>query len=487
MDLASGDQPRRFASRVTPAQVVGIGLVAASLGWAAWLLRDRPISEEVELLPGTVLPSSEMAIVGAAFDRAQLLDHRTEDGRVWVPRARQSAYMRALVEAEALPREFGSIRRQALEQHSPWQGRAAQEELLKIAVQEELAQVICSMPGIERAAVLSDVNTRSSVGLGANPERTASVNIRTQPGVELEPARVQAIRVLVAASIAGLLPERVAVTDLRSGRVHAGPLIVESETDIAAVDPSLARRIAHEEHLAAKLRQALAYVKGIGVDVTVAFAPPIPRLPRAEAPSAGQHVASANTPASVSDDGAVEAPALDDSQPATIFVSLFVPRDCYAGLDAAATADLEQRVHDHALSIVPTTSQPDGRRVVLFRHVMTSGTSTGTRTCESLAALAAPASPGKTTERPGDERHVSLEAAWKAIFAGRPADVPREVWLAVIAVAAGLLGLLVLRPRRSEPRASRPTRRSPDSIDWSNVNGRAPTTDHADHPNRAAA
>jgi len=131
---------------------VGIGLVAASLGWAAWLLRDRPISEEVELLSGTVLPSSEMAIVEAAFDRAQLTDHRTEGGRVWVPRQRQSAYMRALVDAEALPREFGSSLRRALENNSPWQSRAVQEEMLRVAIQEELAHVICSMPGIRLSA-----------------------------------------------------------------------------------------------------------------------------------------------------------------------------------------------------------------------------------------------------------------------------------------------------------------------------------------------
>ncbi|MFM7243590.1 MAG: hypothetical protein ACKO40_05350, partial [Planctomycetaceae bacterium] len=60
----------RGSFRPGPAQVIALGLVAASIGWAAWLLRDRPTSEEVELLPGTVLPSSELAIVEAAFDRA---------------------------------------------------------------------------------------------------------------------------------------------------------------------------------------------------------------------------------------------------------------------------------------------------------------------------------------------------------------------------------------------------------------------------------
>jgi len=46
-----------------PAQIVAIGLVAASIAWALWLVRDRPRHEEVELLSGSVLPSSELAIM----------------------------------------------------------------------------------------------------------------------------------------------------------------------------------------------------------------------------------------------------------------------------------------------------------------------------------------------------------------------------------------------------------------------------------------
>ena len=491
MHQPHADDSRRKSSRVTPAQIVGIGLVAASLGWAAWLLRDRPMSEEVELLPGTVLPSSELAIVEAAFDRAQLIDHRTEDGRVWVPRPRQSAYMRALVDAEALPREFGSSLRRALEQNSPWQSRAVQEEMLRVAVQEELAHVICSMPGIERAAVLSDVDTRSSVaGLAGGPARTASVNIRTQPGIELEPARVHSIRVLVAASIAGLPAEQVAVTDLRSGRVFTGPLVVElSGDDLAQADPALARRIAHERHLTTKLRQALAYVKGAVVDITVTFAPPPPRLPPAEPPTSEQRVADANSPAAVDQErraAVLVEQAIDDEQPATILVSLAVPDEFFAGLDPEAALALEERVRGHVLAVLPPSSRADGRRVVVTRFPPVV---TGPRRTVQRAAAATPPVPagGSSPPAAGDESRVSLEAAWNAILAGRTADVPREVWLAMIAVAAGLLGLLVLRPQRSESRSARPKRNQPERIDWSSLPGRAAADRQREESPREAA
>ena len=482
------DTPRR-GPRVTPAQVVGIGLVAASLGWAAWLLRDRPISEEVELLPGTVLPSSELAIVEAAFDRAQLADHRTEAGRIWVPRQRQSAYMRALVDAEALPREFGSSLRRALERNSPWQSRAVQQEMLRVAVQEELAHVICSMPGIERAAVLYDVDDRTA-GLATAPEPTASVNVRTQPGAELEPDRVQAIRVLVAASIAGLAAERVAVTDLRSGRVFAGPLAAAADDDVARVDPRLARQMVYERHLATKLRQALAFIEGAVMDVTVTFAPPRPpELPAPPPPATGQRVADANAPAEVGSGSSVraatgppaESPTPDDDEgyPATILVALAVP-DTFLGAaeppaePATAAQRTEERLREHVLSLLPPTTRADGRRVVLTLFPAGPANARAAIPPPRPAAAVAGAEVGEA---------ISLEAAWRAVLEGRPADVPRDVWLGVIAVAAGLLGWLVLRPAAAAARRPRGLRRSAQRsdqrIDWSSFDE---TSDAADAP-----
>ena len=194
------DASRERSLLFTPSQVIAIGLVVVSIGWAMWLLRDQSAPEETELLAGTVLPSSELAIIEAAFDRAKLTDYRTDNGRVYVPRSRQSAFMRALVDGEAMPREFGGSLRRALANNSPWQSRAAQSELLRVATQEELSLVICSMPGIERAAVLYDVAERSGFdgGLRGGPLKTASVNVCTQLDTELDPLRVQAIRVLVS-------------------------------------------------------------------------------------------------------------------------------------------------------------------------------------------------------------------------------------------------------------------------------------------------
>jgi type III secretory pathway lipoprotein EscJ len=485
MDSPDTVAPERRPLRAGPAQVIALGLVAASIGWGVWLLRDRPTNEEVELLPGTVLPSSELAIVEAAFDRAQLAGHRTEDGRVWVPRVRQSAYMRALVDAEALPREFGSSLRRALERNSPWQSRAAQEEMLRVAVQEELAHVICSMPGIERAAVLYDVEDRPVFdgSLAAGPARTASVNVRTQPDVELEPARVQAIRVLVAASIAGLAPERVAVTDLRSGRVHAGPLTGEPDTvPDASTDPAIAGRISLERHLAAKVRQAISFVKGVVVDVTISA--PAPTAPDLGPPAHRQRVADANAPAEVATEPAPPAPR-PESATESIVVSLAVPDTWYdAALAAAGQRDPatspaasarieEDRLREHVLQSLPPSASPADRRVLITRFpVAPPKPQPGPR---QTAATAAPVAPAAAhAQAPGKPKTIGdyIDVTLQAISDGRFGDIPREAWMVITAKCSAVLAYLVFRASgRGHVSVESAQRGRPSGrrIDWSAI------------------
>jgi len=523
---ASGGRP----STVTPSQVIALGLVAVSIGWAVWLLRERPTPGETELLSGTVLPASELAVVEAAFDRAKLTDYRTEAGRIYVPRSRQSAYMRAVVDAEALPREFGGSLRRALAANSPWQSKSVQADVLRVATQEELSLVICSMPGIERAAVLYDVEDRPSLdaGIRGGPSKTASVNVRTQPDTELDPARVMAIRVLVASAIAGLPAERVAVTDLRSGRVFSGPL--EQEPELAATDPMLARRAVHERHLAAKLRQSLAFVKGAIIDVAVGFddsgsAAEAEATPTAE-PVPAPSIAAANAPLEINPRPAVTAPAprrrTGGEAPSSIHVSVAVPdsyfeaavraavargatalgatADATAGtapageLSPQGVADAEvERIRGIVLQMIPATPDPAGTRVVVTgfpavqqatlqqaniqqavsRQVLPRRDPTdaasmpqGDAADAGKGRAAAPISLADLVRSLQDENGgLRLEGL---------RDLPREAWLAASSVCVGLLaGLLWWSGSRSPapPRRRESARRrgAQPPIDWSGI------------------
>jgi type III secretory pathway lipoprotein EscJ len=429
-----------------------------------WLLQDRPNHEEVELLSGSRLPSSELAIMEAAFDRAQLTDYRSEDGRVWVPRARQSAYMRALVDAEALPREFGGSLRRALENNSPWQSKAVQEEMLRVATQEELSLVICSMPGIERAAVLYDVDAAAAAGsLRGSPVKTASVSVRTQADSELDPARIEAIRVLVASSIAGLAAERVAVTDLRNGRVYAGPL--DDSATLTDLDPQLARRAAHERHLRTKVQRATAFLKGATVDVSVDFEPEEPPAQHGAVPTRDaahvaeaqrmQPAAAANAPAEVAPPpAAVPAPEPPPADVlATVRVVIAVPEASLAEVatDAAAIDHELERIRRHVLPLLPATSRADGRSVVVTTFASPPGpqavvrAAVGAAIQPTIATAATPAPAAAARAPSASDGQARLEAVVAQLFdvissrLDGTTEITRQEWLAGMSVVVGLV------------------------------------------------
>ena len=537
MEATHSTPSRNRSTFVSPSQIIALGLVAASIGWAVWLLRDRPSSEETELLSGSVLPSSELAIMEAAFDRAQLTDYRTESGRLYVPRSRHSAFMRALVDAEALPREFGGSLRRALANNSPWQSKAVQVELLRVATQDELSLVLCSMPGIERAAVLYDVEART--GLEGGTVKTASISIRTAPDTELDPMRVQAIRVLVAASIAGLSAERVAVTDLRSGRVFAGPL--EDPAAALAADPGLARTLAYERALATKLRQSLSFIKGAIIDVTVQFAPTplasvVAAAPAPPHPLRKNHaVAAANAPAEIelqsqpltAPEPAPLAPPAPVEQSrlargdmlASLHVSIAVPDTYFQaaieatilretnGSNAAAMAptraDVEageiQRIQDLVAQMIPPTADPESRRIVVARFPVVSsspvavlespsrGRTSGTPVADPSSQSRTAGSESSLPAKVGELSLARFLADTSTTVAGwhSSRDVPREVWLAATSVGVGLLaGFLWWAGARgrghsyAEPSVRPVSRRDRQqaghpAIDWSSVRAAA--------------
>ena len=520
------DASRERSLLFTPSQVIAIGLVVVSIGWAMWLLRDQSAPEETELLAGTVLPSSELAIIEAAFDRAKLTDYRTDSGRVYVPRSRQSAFMRALVDGEAMPREFGGSLRRALANNSPWQSRAAQSELLRVATQEELSLVICSMPGIERAAVLYDVAERSGFdgGLRGGPLKTASVNVCTQLDTELDPLRVQAIRVLVASSIAGMSVDHVAVTDLRSGRVFIGPM--EQEIDPAAADPTLTRKIGYERHFAAKLRQALSFIKGVVIDVAVDFEPApssvsddaAAEMPAAPILASPASIAAANAPLEIVPRVAAVPP--DKQQPAahnhngprSIHVSIAVP-DSYFQTAADAVFNHNENANENAngqrevdrirhlvLQMIPATPSLDNQHVTITRFaVAPSAVMRRELTATTLPLAAAPAAAGaeppsvtqaqdSTASRHSTAFTLNDVLSLRLWRSADVADVPRETWLAATSICVGLLAGFLWwagsrqRPARDLVRAARPAsgRTGHPQIDWTGVSNDSFVTDPHD-------
>ena len=377
MDAAIEAGSRR-QSGIRPIQVMGLFFLLLT-AVAAGLLIDFPEKEkagEVELLAGAVLGPADLAVIEAVFDRSGLDSYRVVDGRLYVDGGQQSSYLRAVVDAGALPPEFGGSLRRAVESDSPWRSKETQAELVRVATQEELSLVIRTMPGIDQAAVLYSGSNSEGLFRDAKVDaQTASVSIRTESGEELDRHRVQAIRVLVASSIAGLRVEQVALTDLRSGQVFDGPLV--SDAEFVTTDPDRARAVAYEQHVTAKIRQALAFIPGVFVEVNASAIELAAEDVQGKEETGGDVRAAANVPAIVGVGlGSVKR---KQSVGQVVHVSVAIPEtyldrlreEIYANVEDPAGSEIE-RLRTLVAGLVPAT-EPWGRAMVtITRYVSNS-------------------------------------------------------------------------------------------------------------------
>lgn len=483
MEPALADEAGRRTGP-TPIQVIAAGLVLVAVGVAVWSVQERPqvTVEEVELLAGTVLGPADLALMEAVFDRAELSGHRVEEGRLFVSRGRQSSYLRALVDAGALPPEFGGSLRRAVENDSPWRSQASQAERLRIATQEELSLVIRTMPGIEQAAVLYDLEAGGQLFRDRRETiQTASVSVRTEPGATLDAHRVQAIRVLVASSIAGLRAERVAVTDLRSGRVHDGPLV--SDAELVASDPDRARAVAYERHVTAKIRQALSFIPNVVVEVNASPSPPEPTEPDARSAARQLPRAAANAPATLSATPATG--SRGPGQKRVVQVSIAIPEGYLVkvreqspepgqAVGDPASTELD-RLERLVAGLVPMSPPWDHAHVTITRF---SGQQMAALlpveplqpAIPTVAQPAAVAARGEAVAAP--QLPTPAEPIGR-MLAGLPLSGERSIVLAV-SLGLAVLGGLTLLLGGSKRKLPQPLPSGPrDAIDWSTL--RRPT------------
>ena len=229
-------------------------MVVVSLGY---LFTQQVSGTDVYLMNGAPIPASQQAAMEAAFAKAGLNTYEFEGSRIRVPAGQKAAYMGALADAKALPPDFGSYITDAIENTGQFSSSRQDEQRMNAAKQKELAQILCSMRGIENAAVLFDCERRR--GLNAENLKTASVSVKPLGSEELTSQQVSKIRYTVAFAYAGLKPENVTVTDL-NGRTYPGG------EDIAGTGPEsdrLGQAKQREEALwKSKIENLLSYVQG---------------------------------------------------------------------------------------------------------------------------------------------------------------------------------------------------------------------------------
>lgn len=241
----------------------GLLLVAVVVG-IGYLFNAQNTGAEAYLLNGQSFTADEMSAMEGAFGKAGLSDYTVEGSRIKIAKSRQAAFLGALADAGAMPAHFGDFLGQATSGSSFIVDRVQREEMIKVAKQKELALVIRSMNGVESAAVHYD--SQRTRGFNSTPVTTASVSVKTRGQLPLPESQVAMIRSLVAASIAGLSPDKVTIADLNGGRTYTGG---SGAAGGAFDDAYLSRVREYQSMYESGIRERLSHIPGVLVSAGV--------------------------------------------------------------------------------------------------------------------------------------------------------------------------------------------------------------------------
>ncbi len=257
-------QARELLLSLSPAMRLVAGLLLVAVVVGLWLLVfAQRGSEQHYLLGGRTFNATEIIAAQKAFAQAGLKEARIDGPRIHVPPGQESAYVGAMAAEGALPSDFGDIFDKALENVSPLMSPSQRDELIKSARERQLESIIKAMPDMENAAVKYD--RRRQPGISRAETVTASVTLFPQAGATLEPRRLQAIRQLVAKSIAGLKVEDVIVYDS-----HGGTLLAQGTSDEGGESIVYLNAVrAYQTLFEANALKALKFVPGVSVAATV--------------------------------------------------------------------------------------------------------------------------------------------------------------------------------------------------------------------------
>jgi len=257
-----------FLSMPAGSRITAVLLLAVLAVGVAYLFTYEVGGPETYLLGGEAFSSSQLGAMEAAFAQEGLDAYQIVGGRVRVPQGKQSEYIAALAKHKALPENFGEIINRALDQGSLFEPRDRREQRIKNARQMFLSQIVSSLSGVKRATVVYDCQTRG--GLSKEKVYTAAVVVTPEGNGPLDPELANSIRLLVVASVAGLKPENVAVTDTSTGRITFGE---SSRYGTALNDPYFTRKRLYEEQLRNDILQALSMIPGVTVTPYVELDP----------------------------------------------------------------------------------------------------------------------------------------------------------------------------------------------------------------------
>jgi len=247
-----------------------------------------------ELLQGCKLENRDLHRMQIAFGQAGLSDFKIKEGRVWVPQAKQSAYLAAVNGHNAIPAELKfSPDLATTDSGNPFLSRSQQEYREHARRKNQIREMVIRLPFVDQAWFEMDQAPRQNAF--SDTKRSAVLSIRSTPEAQLRVAHVDTIKQMVAGAVTDLSVENIVVIDLDNGFAHQDNIdeLTQKQRElhlIAANQKRFYESRAQEllqDYPGVKVRVDVA-VNEVAVEVdSVATIPVAPVVPQIVVPSAG--------------------------------------------------------------------------------------------------------------------------------------------------------------------------------------------------------
>lgn len=213
----------------------------------------------VELLPGVAVEAQQSS---SAFLTGAGIPNEMRSGKLMVPSEKEGMARAMLAENGKLPSDNRIMFSNLLERQSWINSRQQNDQIMNIAMENQLASDIQNFRGIKSATVHMDIPDATGIGRAVR-KPTASATVVTRDGASLPQATVNAIAAYISGSRSGLGVDQIRVIDAAMGTQRRPT----SENDM--VSSSYLEHAARvEASTRDKIAESLAYIRGVGVMVT---------------------------------------------------------------------------------------------------------------------------------------------------------------------------------------------------------------------------
>lgn len=258
------DQLRDLFASMTPGARVTTGaLLAVVLVSLGFLFKQSTSPGDAYLYGGKALSLQEVMDIQGAFAQANLSDYQVEGNLIRVPRAKQAAYLAAIADAGATPKNANSFLDDAVRNSSPFDNSFKQRQQVKAANERRLSHVISLMDWVQYANVMYD--EKEIRGIRHKTLSSATVNVKPRSGELMDNRRVRNLQKLVAGSFATMTPEQVVVNNLNGDDVFNHGEISPEDYET----PYLREQARHEKRIQANVLAMLRHIPGVKVQVSV--------------------------------------------------------------------------------------------------------------------------------------------------------------------------------------------------------------------------